>query len=535
MITIKRPLLTILIGAIIGIIYGLYLETSIAITIIFLSLLLFYILKNRSKFFYFILKRRKIILVFLISIIFSIIYLIFVNIKYQKIYNETPKNVKTYATVVSEPKETEYYYSYEVKVQDKKFLMYVKKNSLAKIEYGAQILLEGEYIEPQEARNYKGFNYKEYLKTKKIYGSFKAEKYTIIKENNVNIFIQYSNKIRNKIIEVTKEILSDETEGLMIGILIGENTEISEEITENFSKSSLSHIVAISGSHITYIVIGLSFILTKSKIPKKGIYIITIIGLIFFMFITRFSTTVVRACVMGIIMLFSKIAYRKLDVLNSIAVSMLIILLDNPFAINDIGLQLSYLGTLGIVFLNLPILKFLKKYINEKLAEILSVTLSAQIAVLPITIINFNTISTVFIISNLLAIPISGIITIYGYANVFLGMAFIELGKIFGKILNLLTNLLIWIAEITAKVPFASVVVTTPNIISVTVYYVLLWSIWKKKYRKIVVCVCLVIWIICNILIIIPQNLTIHFIDVGQRRQHVNNNADKKNNFNRYR
>lgn len=518
MIIIKRPLLTILIGAIIGIIYGLYLETSIAITILFLSLLLFFILKNKSKSFYFILKRRKIILMFLISIIFSIIYLIFVNSKYQKIYSENPKNVKTYATVVSEPKETEYYYSYEVKVQSKKFIMYVKKNSSEKIDYGTQVLLEGEYIEPQEARNYKGFNYKEYLKTKKIYGSFKVDKFTVIKENNVNVFMQYSNKIRNKIIEVTKEILSDETEGLMIGILIGENTEISDKITENFSKSSLSHIVAISGSHITYIVIGLSFVLTKSKIPKKGIYIITILGLIFFMFITRFSPSVVRACIMGIIMLSSKIVYRKLDVLNSIAVSMLIILIDNPFAIKDIGLQLSYLGTLGIVFLNAPISKFFKKYINDKIAGIISVTVSAQIAVLPITMLNFNTISTIFIISNLLALPVSGIITIYGYANVFLGMAFIELGKIFGVLLDFLTNLLIWIAEITAKVPFATVTVTTPSIISVTAYYALLWSIYKKKYRKAMLCLCLIICVFFFISTVIQPKLTIHFIDVGQRR-----------------
>ena len=518
MINIKRPLLIILIGAIIGIIYGLYLIPSIAITIIFLAILLYLIQKNKAKAFYFFAKRRKIILIFLISIVISILYTISLNEKYEKTYNEIPKNITTIATVVSEAKETEYYNSYEVKVQNKKFIMYVKKSIPQKLEYGMKIKLEAEYTEPEEARNYKGFNYKEYLKTKKIYGSFKASNVDVIEENSVNLILLYSNKFRNKIIEIAKQILPKETEGLTIGILIGENEGISDEIKESFSKSSLSHIVAISGSHISYIVVGLSFILTKSKIPKRGIHILTIIALIIFMFLTRFSPSVVRACIMGIIMLFSKVVYRRLDILNSIALSLIIILIDNPFAINDIGLQLSYLGTLGIVILNKPITNFLSKYINQKIAEILSVTLSAQLAVLPITAINFNTISTVFIISNLIAVPISAVVILFGYANVFIGFMSLEIAKALGVGLNVLVKTLIWIAEFTAIIPFANITIITPSVIFVILYYIFLWSIYKKKHIKKIVYVCLACIVIIIISAYIPQNLTIHFIDVRQRR-----------------
>lgn len=334
----------------------------------------------------------------------------------------------------------------------------------------------------------------------------------------MNILLEYSNKTRNKIIQTVKEILPEETEGLMVGILVGENEGISEKIKEDFSKSSLSHIVAISGSHITYIVMGLSFILTKSKIPKRGIYILTIIALIIFMFITRFSPSVVRACIMGIIMLFSKVVHRKLDILNSIAVSLIIILFDNPFAINDIGLQLSYLGTLGIIFLNKPISNFLNRYMNKKITDILSVTISAQIAVLPIIVINFNTISTVFIISNLIAVPLSGVITIFGYANVFIGIIFLEFGKMLGVVLNILTKVLIGIAEVTAKIPYASTYVITPSVIFVMLYYIFLWSIFKKKHIKKVIYVSVIILMVTVISNLIPQNLKIHFIDVDQRR-----------------
>lgn len=524
MIKIKRPLLIVAIGVIIGIIYGLYLKISIAITVIILALLLFFIQKNKAKVFYFFAKRRKVILIIFISMIISNLYTIYLDRKYEKVYQEIPKNIKMIVTVVSEAKETEYYYSYEVKFQNKKFIMYLKKNNFPKLTYGMSVLIEGEYIKPQESRNYKGFNYKEYLQTRKIYGSIKVNNLRIVKECNVNFIFKYSNIVRNKILKVANEILPKDTQGLLTGILIGETEDISDEINEAFSKSSLSHILAISGSHITYIVIGLSFILSKSRISRKSTHGVTIIFLILFMFITRFSPSVVRACIMGIIMLFSKIIYRKLDVLNSIALSLIILLIYNPFSIKDIGLQLSYLGTIGIICFNKPVLVFLKKYLNEKIAETLSVTISAQIVILPIMVLNFNSISTVFIISNLIAVPLSGVIILLGYATIFIGMVSLKIGKIIAIILHGLIKLLIWVAEFTANLPFSSITVKTPMIINVILYYaVIIVIVRKNRIRKFISLniknkvIKLIVFVII-LFNIFPKNLTIHFIDVGQRR-----------------
>lgn len=560
MITIKRPLVTILIGAIIGIIYGLYCKTSIAIIIILLALFLFLIKKNKTKkaksenkilyrIIFFLRKRRRVILLIFISIIISNLYISLVNQKYEKLYKEIPKNIKTEATIVSEAGETEYYYSYDIKIKNKKFILYVKKSNPQKLKYGMQISLEGEYIEPTEARNFKGFNYKEYLKTKKIFGSIKASSISVIKENNVNIILKISNTARNKVIKTAENILPKETSGLLEGILIGEKSNISETITENFSKSSLSHILAISGTHITYIILGVTFILTKVKFPKRIKYIAIIIILIMFMFITQFSPSVVRACIMSIIILFSKLVYRKQDFLTSISASLLIILIDNPFSIKDIGLQLSYLGTIGIVLLSSPISEFLKKYVNERVAKMLAVTVSAQIMVLPITIINFNTVSTVFIISNIIAVPLVGVIILLGYINIIIGIVFLNLGRVIGIFTNGIVKILMLIAEITAKIPFSSLAVATPSIITVIVYYIGVYAIYKKnkvykwfrshifctefllKRKRLIFCFIIVIAII-NIL---PQNFQIHFVDVGQRRLHINKNCLKKEYFNRHR
>lgn len=535
MILIKRPTVTILIGAIIGIIYGLYLKIGIAFTVTLLGLLLFLIQKDKKKLICFLYKRRKIILIFFISTIISILYTISVNNKYEKFYNKIPENIRTIATVVGEAKETEYYYSYEIKINQKRFIMYVKKNNPEKLKYGMEIILEGKYIEPTEDRNYKGFNYKEYLKTKKIYGSFKAEKISVIKENNVNFILRISNNTRNKVIEIAKKILPQQTSSLLIGILIGERQYISEDITENFSKSSLSHILAISGSHISYIIIGITFILTKSRTSKKGMYIITILSLIFFIFITNFSSSVIRACIMGIIVLFAKIVYRKPNILTSISVSLLIILIDNPFAIKDIGLQLSYLGTIGIVYLNKPIANFLEKYMKKKIAKMLAITISAQIMVLPVTVINFNNISTVFIISNIIAAPLTGGIILLGYANVLIGVISLDIAKIIAILTHSFVQLLIWTAELTAKIPYSSITTITPHLITVIYYYIFIYAIWRKKLVKKVSIIFLILIICITSIDIIPKKFKIHFVDVGQRRLHINTNTQWKKYSNRYR
>ncbi len=239
---------------------------------------------------------------------------------------------------------------------------------------------------------------------------------------------------------------------------------------------------------------------------------------------------------MGIIMLFAKVVHRKLDVINSMAVSLLIILIDNPFSIRDIGLELSYLGTLGIVCLNKPIENFLKKYIKEKLAQILSITISAQIMILPITVLNFNTISTVFIISNIIAAPLAGSIVLVGYANIFIGMVSIKIGKIIAIFTHSLVQMLIWVAKLAAKIPFSTITVTTPSVITIILYYIVIFFLIRKfnnplKKLKILKYVCKIYYkknlilktlLICiTILIIIfniiKQPLEIHLVDVGQR------------------
>ena len=113
----------------------------------------------------------------------------------------------------------------------------------------------------------------------------------------------------------------------MLAILLGDKDKLSEDIQESFKTSNLSHMLAVSGAHVSYIILGLTYVLQNSIIGKKNEKIVCIIFLLFFMAITNFTPSVTRACIMAVLTLFSGIIYRKSDVYTNISVAALITLI----------------------------------------------------------------------------------------------------------------------------------------------------------------------------------------------------------------
>ena len=266
MIKIKRPVLIFAIGFLIGIIYGLYFEKSIAFIIgIFLILYYLFLMKykcpyllNMQRYLKVILSKTMIIL-FCISAIISNTYLIYSKKKYTNFYNNTLNKIKITAVVISEKKEKEYVYKYVVKgkigeYKNKRFILYLKKDEKNILKYGDLINIQGEYSIPSSARNYKGFDYSNFLKSKRIYGSITGNKIEIIKNNAVNILFIESNNIRKQIEKQINSLLNNETRGLLIGLILGDKEGITEETIESFRKSNLSHVLAVSGTHTSYLI-----------------------------------------------------------------------------------------------------------------------------------------------------------------------------------------------------------------------------------------------------------------------------------------
>jgi len=467
--------------------------------------------------------------------------------KYLEIYKDDKSIISATAVVIKGPSEGEYNYKYTVKARtgkykNKKFIVYINKKNKKLLEYGDLIEIKGEYSAPEVARNYKGFDYSQYLKTLNIYGTIKVEESEIINKNQLSPILISINNIKEKMIDNANRNMPKRTANLLLGILIGERDNIQEDIIESFRTANLSHILAVSGAHTSYIILGITYLISKSKTPKRIGYIITIINLLIFIIITGASYSVVRACIMAIVVIGAKICYRKENFFTSICISLIIILIQNPFAINDIGLKLSFMGTAGIVIFNKSITNFfIKLKIKQKIAEALSVTFSAQLMIMPITILNFNTISLTFFISNILASPLLGIIIIFGFISIFISSILNPISKILFLILHIFLELLILVSKVTEKIPGSSILVKTPNILFAIVYYILILffnyffvikqnptrrfhkKIIKiitikniKNAFKVIAVVFLIILLLTRIVRIINPTLKIYFIDVGQ-------------------
>ena len=503
-------------------------------------------------------------------IIFSIIsnsIVIFQNQKYESYYKDG-EEIIVEAIVISDAQEKEYNYVYKIKIlcadnndKYKNTYLYLKtsKKSTEKFKYGYKIKVKGIFTEASSQRNYGGFNYKEYLKSLKIYGTIKANQLKVLSKDCLNNVFNLANQISVMMKQKIDSSMEETQAAIIKGIIFGDSSDIEEEIQENFRISSISHILAVSGMHVSYLVIGIQLFL-KSIIGKRKTRYITIAFLIFYMFITGFSPSVVRASIMSILLIGGEILYRKNDIWTSMAISLFLILIYNPFLIENIGLQFSYIGTMGIMILHKSVFSFLKSikiknrkwkykfnrkaiFFISKIKEILAVTLSAQLAIFPIMIYHFNLFGVYFLITNLLVSVMIGPIIIFSTIFIIYSFIFNPISKVIRIVLKLLIQKLIIISNL-AELPFSKLYLSTPKIWMILLYYIIIgicsfiYSLYttkklnntqmrvrnliallkykiflnKHKYVKRTFIVILIFFSFH----LIPKNLEINFVDVGQ-------------------
>lgn len=472
-------------------------------------------------------KNKKIIVI-LICLIISIGYVSILENKYSKI-SDMP--IKEMVTIISDIQEKEYKKVCTAKIvrNNKKILINIKMSQdIPSIKYGDSLYIEGEFKQPEEARNYKGYNYKQYLKTKKIIGTVELEKAKILKSSNGS----FIHNIQKYIKDTINGTLTDEEGNLLLAILLGDKDKLSEDIQESFKTSNLSHMLAVSGAHVSYIILGLTYVLQNSIIGKKNGKIVCIIFLLAFMAITNFTPSVTRACIMAILTLLSSIIYRKSDVYTNISVAALITLIFNPYSLLDLGFQLSYGGTIGIIIF---IKRIQEKKSNSKVINYIKqmalVSIYANIIIIPIMMYHFNTVSFTFIISNIMASPILGIIVITGFLFIIASITVKPLTRLIAIFIKPILSILIKISQICSKLPFSNILVVTPYMFNVISYYaIILYCIKSKKNNKckIIICLLIVLILINFIIYIFPQKLRIFFIDVGQGDSTLIITPDKK-------
>ena len=300
------------------------------------------------------------------------------------------------------------------------------------------------------------FDYGKYLARKQIY--FQAYLPNSFKYGLRND-LSFAEKIKQKRFETLSKIdrakLSKKSREFTKGIILADRTEMDQETVQDFSKSGLMHVLAISGSHMAIIFWLILLVLNWVFPPKfrnfKMVFALVLIWA--FAIFIDYGSSVVRSCIMISAYYIFVILQRKPDLLHAMALAAIGLLIFDTQQLFDVGFQLSFVAVFGIFWLNKPILKYLPKPKNNFqnfLANIVSVSFAAQIATLPIVIYYFHQYSLVSIFANLVVIPFSEIIIIFSLLMTLLigfSVQFSWLNLIYDKVVIFTLKIIHWFAD----------------------------------------------------------------------------------------
>lgn len=438
----------------------------------------------------------------------------------------------------SAPEVREYYVSYRIRtysvsdgvrtesIRGGLILSVYRGNEHPFMDYGREVIFSGRLELPKHSRNPGGYDYSLQLAKQRVSA-------TVFSYHNEvksgagfggNRIKKLGLSARAGIVDTINRCLPAEHAGLLNGMLIGSREGLTEKMKEDFSRSGLSHLVAVSGANVAFIMAPLVFLFKKLRIKRRLYSFIIIWFLFMFLFVTGFDPSVVRAVIMADVVLIGRILIREPDLYTAIAASALILMLYNPYSLFDIGFQLSYAATIALVLFQKSAKKFIGKLpLPGFIVELSAATLAAQIGVLPITVYHFNTFSPLVLLSNLAAAPAAGLITVLGSAMALLGQVSIGLSRIVGYVNYLPLSLVLYSAELTSAVPFASIKVFTPPLSMVLLYYgcavFFLWYVPEKDIRlkpRHFAAPLAVILILLAAPLFRPAYLEVTFLDVGQ-------------------
>ncbi len=331
----------------------------------------------------------------------------------------------------------------------------------------------------EEPGNPGQFNEENYYKGQGYDYKFKAES-LMLTGNQVSFFWDQTTKLKQKILSVYDQVLDDTDYGIVAAMLLGETAYMEEDLQKLYQTNGISHLISISGLHITLIGLGLFHLLRKLKL---GVVIGTVISIGFIIYygvLTGFSVSTNRAVVMMVISLIGGILGRTYDMKCSLVISAFIILLQNPMQMFRAGFLLSFGAVLGIVFVNQIIKEALQ--IENRWIKTLLLTASIQVTTLPLILYQFFEFPLYSVIVNLIVVPMSSaLVSLALFAGIFGCVSITLAGFMIGG-----AHYILLVIQITCNI-FSKLYGCTqtwgkPNFIVIVMYYTLLFLILSSIY-----------------------------------------------------
>ena len=438
-------------------------------------------------------KKLKIVLqqnnIFYFLLIFSLIYVFifinFINIKSKYNENDSSLQVKIIDYKKSDDKLVIY-----AKGKEKILINYCDDIN---ISYGDYIYVKGKLIKPKDNTNFNLFNYKKYLLSNNIKYTVKASNIKILKRNK-NIFYKLKNYIFFKIKSL------DKSKKYILTFIFADKSYIDKEMYDNYQNLGISHLFAVSGMHISLV----TFILLKLLEGKNEVikYLITFIFLMFYLFLTNYTISMVRACFQFILIFINKLFKLNIDNSNIVIFLFSVLIILNPYIIYNIGFLFSF-------SISFTLIKFKDMITGDFMIKNIKTSLLSFFVSMPILINNFFKVNFLSIILNIIYIPFVSYI-------LFPLCLITILFPFFDSFTYFVINFFETITKFFSSINLLTFSITKMNIILVIIYYfIFLWIIKSndKLKKKIIIVFIFIVFIINNNTIV---NNEVHFLDVGQ-------------------
>ncbi len=348
-----------------------------------------------------------------------------------------------------------------------------------------------EIITPLSAPTNSGeFDYVMYLKKQGIRAVAKSPKIkSLDKDLNLGFFerarlvvFRPIFNLKNVFEKSVSVSISSPNSAYINGILLGSRQNIPDSLREDFNRTGTSHVLAISGYNITLVAETLLGILLWRWRRQKAIWI-AIVGVAIFTIMTGASASVVRAAIMGSIILIASGIGRLSDARNGILLTAAVMVIFNPFLlVFDVGFQLSFAAVLGLIYIY-PLLQSRFGVRGEMggIREIALMTLSAQMAVLPLLVGYFKTLSLFSLLANILILPFMPAVMFLGFVSGIAGLIIPFLGKVLGLAAWAVSEYQLFVVRWLAHVPGAAIDVSISWPLIAIVYIIGACAVWRIK------------------------------------------------------
>ena len=415
-------------------------------------------------------------------------------------YNETPSRVYVTGILTEPPDIRDTYMNLRIDVRkvdtgegdrDVTGTILVRLTNEYEVAYGDHIRVRGFVQTPPENEE---FSYRDYLAMQGIHSTLRTNSITILPGAEANPFWAFMYRIKASMVKRVYLLFPDPEASLLAGILLGVDNNIPAGVQQAFKNTGTAHIIAISGFNIA-IIAGIFVTLFSRFFGKKPGAILAILSIIFYTILVGASASVVRAAIMGTLSIIAAQFGRRNLALTALAASALVMAMLNPFVLWDIGFQLSFFATLGLVLYAQPmsdaVTAFLIHYFPlssvEKVVAPFSdyflLTFAAQITTLPITIYHFGRFSLVSFIANPIVLPPQPAVMVLGGLAVLLSRVYMPLGQIMAWVAWPFAAYTIRMVEFFNGFPGGVLILGDFSLLVVILFYVLLFGLtfaWSR-------------------------------------------------------